>query len=63
MRVRTLTAIALVSLASGMGARDARAATDSCPSECRREVAQVLCSTIETVSDGTTRIVRYYWSS
>ena len=43
------------------GPDDVRAA--ECPSECRREINDVLCREIvTTVDDRETSIVRYYWS-
>ena len=38
------------------------AATAECPSECRREIGEVLCFTISTADDDGVRTARYYWS-
>jgi len=37
-------------------------ATAECPTECRREIGEVLCFTVSTEDDEGVRTARYYWT-
>ena len=63
MRAKKGVALAGFVMLASIGTHD-EATGAQCPTECRREAAEVMCRTDQVDwSDGTTTVVRYYWSN
>ena len=60
MRVRM--AVVVAALASLVPDARGHAATAVCPTECRREIADIMCLQVITVSGDRTTVTNYYWS-
>lgn len=65
MKVLTRRAASIVALAAMVAVPHASVsgAEAACPTECRRENAEVMCMTV-VISDGDSEdVLRYYWSN
>lgn len=57
-----MASIAVLAAVVGLPAESVRGAEAECPSECRREIAEIMCREVTTTEGDRVTTARYYWS-